>query len=363
MHPSSKQKLAKKIYTLQKKFLFAKDPEQVHDKFLKLGKFLGSRNYTKKIISSLFNYQNPSLEQKILGIKFRNPVGLSGGFDKDAELISIMEDVGFGFVEIGSVTAKPYKGNPGKRLDRLIEKKGLWVNYGLKSSGAKAVAKSLKGKKFKIPFGINIAKTNCKETADPEAGANDYIETLKIMSDLGDYYTINISCPNAFGGQPFSDPKLLENLLKKIDKIKIKKPVFIKLSPDLDKKTVDKLISISKKHKVDGFICTNLTKKKTEKTGGYSGKIVEKKANALLSHVYKKTRSSKKKYILIGVGGIFSTEDAYKKIKLGANLVQLITGMIYQGPSLIGEINHGLVHLLKKDGYKNISEAVGKANK
>jgi dihydroorotate dehydrogenase len=296
------------------------------------------------------------LEQKILGIKFRNPVGLSAGFDKNAEIISINEDIGFGFVEVGSITANPSKGNTGKRLERFINYDALWVNLGLNNKGAKEISSNLRHRKFSIPVGISVAKTNCMETTDPKVGLEDYLTTVRQFRDIADYIDLNISCPNAFGGLQFSVPKLYESLLIETDKMKLNKPIFIKLSPDLTRKNIDEIIRISRKHNVSGFICSNLTKKHNLKSGGLSGKAVEGKANQLLKYVYRKTNG---KFILIGVGGIFSAEDAYNKIKSGANLVQLITGMVYRGPNLIGEINHDLVALLEKDGYKSIGEAVG----
>ena len=220
-------------YSVLKSCLFSLDPEKVHNSFIKIGKNLSSHRATKKVVSLVFNYRHPSLEQTILGIKFRNPIGLSGGFDKNADLINIMDSVGFGFVEVGSVTAKPYEGNSGIRLKRIIDKKSIWVNLGLNNEGVLNIRNKLHGKKFGIPFGINIAKTNCQETVNPEIGLKDYIYSLKILKKEGDYFTINISCPNAFGGQPFTSPELYEKLLKEMDKLKIKKPVFVKLSPDL----------------------------------------------------------------------------------------------------------------------------------
>ncbi|MBS3079996.1 quinone-dependent dihydroorotate dehydrogenase [Candidatus Pacearchaeota archaeon] len=338
---------------------FMYDAEQVHNFFTKTGKFLGDHALTKKTISTLFNYQNKKLELNILGIKFRNPVGLSAGFDKNAELISIMEDVGFGFVEVGSITALPCEGNSGKRVDRIIDKKSLWVNFGLNNNGVKEITNRLEKERFNIPYGISVAKTNSKETVDPEIGINDYVSSLKESKNVGDYYTLNISCPNSYGGQPFVDPQLYESLLREVHELKIKKPVFVKLSPDLTKKHIDKLLQISMKHKINGFICTNLTKKHNLGKGGLSGKIVQKKSNELIKYIYKKTKG---KYIIIGVGGIFSAEDAYKKIKAGASLVQLITGMIYEGPGLISNINYNLVKLLERDRYNNISEAIGVSN-
>lgn len=335
---------------------FMHDAEHIHNSFIKIGKFLGSNRAAKMAVSSLFNYQHPKLEQKILGLQFRNPIGLAAGFDKNAELINVMESVGFGFVEVGSITALPCKGNSGKRIDRIAAKKSLWVNLGLNNNGVHEITKRLQGSKFNIPYGLSLARTNCKDTASSEAGIKDYIASLKESRNIGDYHTLNISCPNSYGGQPFAHPALYEQLLKEVDKFNLNKPVFVKLSPDLTKNNLDKLLRISKNHAIAGFICTNLTKKHKFGKGALSGKVVEQGANDLIKYLYSKTKG---RYIIIGVGGIFSAEDAYEKIKLGANLVQLITGMIYRGPGLIGEINYGLVKLLEKDGYKNISEAVG----
>jgi len=338
-----------------KKACFLIDPEKVHNRFISLGRFLGNSWLSKYLINASFGYRNNMLEQNILGIKFSNPVGISAGFDKNAELLNILGDVGFGFAEVGSVTYNSCSGNPGVRLIRIPEKKSIWVNLGLNNKGAVEISKSLRGRNFSIPFGISIAKTNCRETVNVNAGIKDYIESLKEFEGTGEYYTLNISCPNAYGGQPFHKPELFALLLKEFSKLKIKKPVFVKLSPDIKKQDIDKIISLSYKYNISGFICSNLTKT-GNKSGGLSGKIVESKANALLSYIYKKTGRD---FILIGTGGIFSAEDAYKKIKSGASLVQLITGMIYEGPGLISGINMGLVRLLKEDGYLNISEAIG----
>ncbi len=345
--------------SIVKRICFTRDAEEIHNLFIKTGAQLGTSAILKKITSAAFSFHNPALEQTLAGIHFKNPVGLSAGFDKNAELLHILPDVGFGFAEVGSITALPCVGNPGKRLARIPEQKSLWVNLGLNNQGAKKISQHLKNDSFDMPFGVSIAKTNCKETCEPEIGLNDYLSSLKIFSEnnIGSYYTLNISCPNAYGGQPFHEPKLYEQLLKKVSRMRIKKPFFVKLSPDIEKKKIDRILSLSKKYGISGFICTNLTKKHNGEKGGISGKAVEKGANNLLRYVAEKTRG---KFILIGVGGIFSAEDAYKKIKLGAHLVQLITGMIYQGPQLISEINQGLVRLLQKDGYSSISQAVGK---
>ncbi len=369
-----RNKIIKVIYKgAVKPVFFQIDPEKVHDRTLNLGRILGSNPLTRIATKTLFSYSNHVLEQEILRIKFKNPIGLSAGFDKDGYLIDIIPNVGFGFEEVGSITGEPCDGNPKPRLWRLKKSKALVVYYGLKSEGCEAVAKRLKEKlkfkQFKIPIGISVAKTNSKETISTETGVKDYVKAYREFADIGDYTTINLSCPNAYGGQPFHDAKNLNLLLAEIKKIHSKKPIFLKIAPDLSEKQLDDIIKLAEKYKISGFICTNLTKNRKNvklvdenipETGGISGKAVEDLSNKNIFYVYRKTKG---KFIIIGVGGVFSAEDAYKKIKLGASLIQLITGMIFEGPQTISEINQGLVKLLKQDGYKNISEAIGVDNK
>ncbi len=346
-------------YKIVKRIAFKYDPEKVHNFFIRTGKRLQESKTSRRVLRAFYSYKNKKLEQNLCGIKFVNPIGLSAGFDKNAEIINTISDVGFGFTEVGSITAKSCKGNDGIRLRRLPEEKSLWVNFGLNNHGSDEISKRLRGKKFSIPVGISVAKTNCKETVDLNVGVEDYIYTLKNFNflDIGTYFTINISCPNAYGGLPFTKPEYYEALLKKVVKLKIRKPIFVKISPDLDKKNIDAILKISEKYDIAGFICANLTKQHKFGNGGLSGKAVDRFSDELISYVYKKTNGKK---IIIGVGGVFTAEDAYRKIKLGANLVQLIAGMIYRGPGVISEINYDLVKLLERDGYKNISEAVGK---
>ncbi|MBU1112209.1 MAG: quinone-dependent dihydroorotate dehydrogenase [archaeon] len=345
--------------------LFTIDPEKIHDWAILAGRIISYSDTTTAITKLFVNYENKGLNQTIHNIKFKNPVGLAAGFDKDVNLMKLMPCLSFGHEEIGSITAQSCEGNPKPRLWRLPKQKSIVVYYGLKNPGAQEVAKKLYGKKFKLPIGISIAKTNCKETANTEEGIDDYYQTFKLLEPYGTYFTINISCPNAYGGLPFTDSKLLNKLLDKLDEIETDKPVLLKLTPDLEEKDIDQVIKVAKKHNVQGFVISNLTKQrdtipdedlKKVGPGGLSGKPVKKKANDMISYVYKKTKG---KYLIIGVGGIFSAEDAYEMIKNGASLVQLITGMIYEGPFLIRKINKELVKLLQNDGFENVSEAVG----
>ncbi|KKU48656.1 MAG: Dihydroorotate dehydrogenase 2 [Parcubacteria group bacterium GW2011_GWA2_46_9] len=345
------------------------DPEDVHDRMIGVGKFLGRYAITRRTTAFLFSYSHPMLEQNILGINFFNPISLAAGFDKNAELIDILPSVGFGFMEVGSITGEPCAGNPKPRLWRLVKSKALVVYYGLKNDGAEAIAARLKNKKTTIPLGISIAKTNSEKTIETEAGISDYVKAYEKFINIGDYCTINISCPNAYGGQPFTNAESLEKLLNRIDTILASKPIFLKISPDLNHDEIDGIIEVAGRHKISGFICTNLTKNRNNEKikdaavpekGGMSGKVVEELANELISYIYKKTNGQ---FVIIGCGGVFSAKDAYKKIRAGASLVQLITGMIYEGPQVISEINQGLISLLARDGFSNISEAVGADNR
>lgn len=352
-----------------RRIFFKIDPETIHDRMIGASKLLGSYSLTRNIIAFLFSYSNKSLEQKILGIKFSNPIGLAAGFDKDGVLTDILPSLGFGFAEVGSITGEPCEGNPKPRLWRLEKSKGLVVYYGLKNEGCQKISERLKEKKFTIPVGINIAKTNSPKTAEVNEGIKDYVKAFKKFTDIGSYFTINISCPNVYGGQPFTNAKSLDALLNKIDKIPTEKPIFLKLSPDLTKKEIDRIIEVSRCHKLAGFICANATKSRINRKiidnvvpekGGVCGKPIEGLANDLISYIYQKTKGE---LVIIGCGGVFSADDAYKKIKLGASLVQIFTGLIFEGPQVISEINQGLVGLLKKDGFSNISQAVGIENR
>jgi dihydroorotate dehydrogenase len=347
-----------------KPVFFLMDPEKVHDLMIVAGRVLGSNSVTRRLTGLTFGYQNPKLTQKITGLEFKNPIGLAAGFDKEAYLPGILPSVGFGFEEAGSITALPFDGNERPWMWRLPEQQALRINYGLKNSGAANIHNRLKGKKFSFILGISLAKTNSEKTSHVQSGIADYFESYKIFQDVGDYFTINISCPNTCEPSPiFAQAENLDILLAKLFSIPKTKPVFVKLSPDLAEDQLDRILQVGNKHPLDGFICTNLTKINKfnhQGKGGFSGKAVEELSNQMLAKVYKFYGGKK---IVIGCGGVFSAEDAYKKIRLGASLIQLITGMIFQGPQLIGEINRGLIKLLEKDGYKNISEAIGVDNK
>lgn len=356
---------------LLKPLFFLLDPEKVHEMMLVHGAWLGDCALGRNLIHLAFYYSNPKLGQTIKGIYFPNPIGLAAGFDKDGRLTQIIPEVGFGFAEIGSVTGQSCVGNAGQHLWRLIKSKSIVVNYGLKNVGAEVISSILSELCYKIPIGISLAKTNITATAEESAGIADYVQayTAFAAKKVGDYFTINISCPNAYGGQPFLEAQALSRLLDAISKARLQyndtKPWFLKLAADLYPTAVDEIIEVAQAYQITGFICSNLTKNRHNKKivdknipvhGSLSGSVVKELSNNLIRHIYKKTGQE---FIIIGCGGIFSAEDAYEKIKAGASLLQLITGMIFKGPQLISEINQGLVSLLQKDGFTSIDQAIG----
>jgi len=315
----------------------------------------------------------------VMGITFKNPIGLAAGFDKNCQLMRVIPCIGFGFEEVGSITAEPYAGNPKPRLVRLPKDQSIIVYYGLKNEGARVLSHRLldgkKAKKFPIPIGVSVAKTN-KDFSSMEAKIWDWVAGIHLLKACGDYMTINVSCPNTFDPLNFNEPRLLDRLLKRAAKeIDFEKPVFLKLSADVPPSQIDGIVSVCDKYSrksgmplISGFILTNLVKDrgsvllKSEKSeyapykGGLSGKPVAEKALALTRYAYENYGD---KYIIISCGGIFTAEDAYERIRNGATLLQLITGMIYGGPAVIKRINRGIVRLLERDGYAYVAEAVG----
>ena len=336
---------------LIKPFLFLFDPEAVHDFAFYFIKIFNKIPFIRLILRSIFLINNPKLKRKILGIDFPNPVGLAAGFDKDAKLFNELSNFGFGFIEVGTVTPLKQSGNPKKRLFRLASDNALINRMGFNNGGVESLIHRLKGRKDVI-VGVNIGKNKNTEI---ENSVNDYEFCFNKLFPYVDYFAINVSSPNT------PNLRLLQkkdSLLKILDRLTflnnqkdIQKPIFLKISPDLNKNQLQDVIDSVIKTKLSGIIATNTTIKKSnlksickhkDEAGGLSGRPLKNRSNEIIRFIAKK---SKKAFIIIGVGGIESPEDAIEKIKAGADLIQIYTGFIYKGPGLIKKINKSLLNL------------------
>ena len=317
------------------------------------------------------NLDNPILSQHIFGLDFPNPIGLAAGFDKNAEVIKSMFSFGFGFVEIGTVTPQPQPGNNQPRVFRLNEDNAIINSLGFNNKGSVKVKKNLKRNRNNFInnkiVGVNIGK-NKNSLND----IDDYLHLIEELGTLSSYITINISSPNTEGLRNLQLRGNIENFIKKIMKKRDEiesintKPVLIKISPDLTEDQLRDIALISLANNVDGLVLTNTTIKRNQKlkskyairNGGLSGPPLFENSNLVLKKMYSLTNGQ---IPLIGVGGITSGSDCYVKLKSGASLVQLYTALIYSGPYLVSKMNKELVDLIKTDGYKNISEVIGKS--
>ncbi len=360
----------KTLYRLWRPVLYLSNPESIHERMTKIGEILGKVTIAKFVIGHLLQVKSPSLQQTIGGITFENPVGLAAGYDYYAQLPQIIENIGFGFESVGTITNQPYGGNTPPRLGRLIKSKSLMVNKGFKNAGIQKTLEKLSSKSFSAPIGISIGNTNSKTITKQEDAIADILSSFRAVEESSvpfSYYELNISCPNLMSGVEFYSPQNLSQLLKAVTDIKLKKPLFIKMPIQKSNEETLDMIRVIASFPVQGVIIGNLQKDRNDPAlvqeeikkfpvGNFSGKPTEERSNKLIALAYKNFGT---KLTIIGCGGIFSAEDAYTKIKLGASLVQLITGLIFVGPQLPAHINLSLIRLLAKDGYSHISQAIG----
>ena len=339
------------FYSFLKSLLFLLDPELAHRITI---------NYLKTIKSKKFESYD-ILKSNVFGLNFSNPVGIAAGFDKNAEVAQNLINLGFGFSEVGTVTPYPQPGNPKPRIFRLKDDEAIINRLGFNSVGFDQV-KSRLGKINDTIIGVNIGANK-----DSKDFSEDYIKGIKFFSTLASYITINISSPNTPGLRSLETLENLDVLLDKINNLDkedlfIKTPILLKISPDLNSDNLKYLCERVLSSKIDGLIVSNTTIARDsiadniDQSGGLSGRPLFKSSTQQLRRVFKYTNG---RIPLIGVGGIDSAEKAYEKIKNGASLVQLYTGLVYNGPNLIKDINKNLSTLIKDDGYNNISEAVG----
>lgn len=301
---------------------------------------------------------NDVLVQELFGRKFLNPVGLGAGFDKNATMIRGMQILGFGFTEVGTVTPKPQDGNPKPRMFRHVQERTIQNAMGFNNEGLLKVQRRLKQRfPFTTPVGINIGKN--KTTSDAQA-IDDYTTLIKALHELGDYLVINISSPNTPGLRDLQNEEFITRLFDEAKAI-TKKPILLKIAPDMSKEDAVALTTLAVDKGADGIIATNTTVdyslvKNPKSIGGLSGAALKEKSfeifDAVASELYGKTT-------LISVGGIDSAKEAYRRIRAGASLVQIYSGLIFGGFDMIRDINKELTKLIVADGYKNITEAIG----
>lgn len=340
-----------------KPVLFRLNPEKAHHltfSLLKISKFIP---FASTLLRNRYAVKSILLEREVFGIKFPNPVGLAAGMDKNALVFNELSNIGFGFIEIGTVTPKPQFGNPLPRLFRLPKNKALINRMGFNNDGVEAIVKRLKGRNPKVIIGGNIGKN--KITPNEEA-INDYKICLISLYDYVDYFVVNVSSPNTPGLRELQEKEPLKGLLNELKTLgnqlakekncKIK-PILLKIAPDLNENQLDDIVEIVSETEIAGIIATNTTisreglsdemvKIEQIGAGGLSGLPLRDRSKEVIKYIHEKSKGS---FPIIGVGGIHSAQDAIEKLAAGASLVQLYTGFVYEGPGLIKEINNGLL--------------------
>ncbi|WOD42527.1 quinone-dependent dihydroorotate dehydrogenase [Hwangdonia lutea] len=331
-------------------FLF--DPEKIHHFTFSLIKFTSKIPGFESLFKSLYVVNDKRLERKLFGLTFKNPVGLAAGFDKNAVLYKELANFGFGFIEIGTVTPKAQAGNPKKRLFRLKDDQGIINRMGFNNEGLEAAINQLKHNKGKLIIGGNIGKNT---QTKPEDYTKDYLECFNALHPYVDYFVLNVSCPNVGSHAKLNDKDYLEELISAVQNanksFEKQKPILLKIAPDLNTNQLDEIIELVADTKLDGVIASNTSMdrsglKATEQqlnaigNGGLSGQPIKEKSTKVVKYL---SENSNKAFPIIGVGGVHSAQDALEKINAGADLIQVYTGFIYEGPRLIKAINQAIL--------------------
>ena len=351
--------------------LFRCDPEWVHERTLALGQSLGAFAVARKMLARLYTFCDPRLRTTVAGLDFENPVGLAAGFDKSGRAAAALATMGFGAVEIGSVSAHASRGNSARpRLFRLPDDLSIVVYYGVPNDGAAAVATRLHPLRLPVPLGVNLVETNTGRPTRVDETIAELVQAAAPFVGLADYLTLNLNCPNTTGGHsPFDEPAPLRTLLAGYRDYADLPPVFLKLQPTVDPAQIDAVLETADPFCfVRGVIfslppgkpysglktpATRLERMPGNLCGPPTRQLVDEAVRVWYA------RLDPDRFALVGTGGIFSAADAYRRIRLGASLVQLYTALIYHGPGLAKKINRGLCRLLERDGFENISAAVG----
>lgn len=354
------------------------DPEWLHNRSMTLLEWLENNqnqfpaNWVLKQVSSQWRYEETRLSQTLWGITFPNPLGLAAGFDKNGVAASIWDRFGFGYAELGTVTEHPQPGNPPPRLFRLLQDEAALNRMGFNNEGSQKLAECLQkqaGRRGNAPLGINLGKSKITPL---EQAAEDYLTSFLRLREWGDYFAVNVSSPNTPGLRSLQDSKQLSLILEAIQNNNPQdKPILVKIAPDLTWDAIADVLTITKEYQLSGIIATNTTiareglKTKTingnaiaQEAGGISGKPLRDRATAIIRYIYQQTEGT---LPIMGVGGIFTAEDAWEKITAGASLLQVYTGWIYEGPTMAKQVLTGLTEKLNEQGFSHLSEAVGRS--
>ena len=336
-------------------FLFLFDPEKVHHFTFSMIKFMSKLPGVSYVMKVLYQVDDPRLERRLFGLTFKNPVGLAAGFDKNAVLYNELSNFGFGFIEIGTVTPKGQEGNPKKRLFRLKDDQGIINRMGFNNEGLEAAILQLKKNRGTVIIGGNIGKNTA---TSPQHYTEDYITCFKGLHPYVDYFVLNVSCPNVGSHAKLDDVVYLKELITEIQQVNNdfshQKPILLKIAPDLNNHQLDEIIQLVLETNIDGVIASNTSVhrdnlKTTDErlseigNGGLSGQPVKERSTHVIKYL---SQQSHKAFPIIGVGGIHSSKDALEKFEAGADLVQLYTGFIYEGPSLVKKINKAVLKTL-----------------
>jgi dihydroorotate dehydrogenase len=362
------------------------DPEWLHNQAIGSMEWLSkasnhqSAKWLKSLLQKSLCLYDTRLEQNLFGLNFPNPLGLAAGFDKDGVGANFWSSFGFGFAELGTVTYHNQPGNPPPRLFRLPLDQAALNRMGFNNSGAAAMATILtmlnQEQTRSIPIGVNLGKSKITPL---EAAAEDYLESFRLLRNLGDYFVVNVSSPNTPGLRSLQDAAMLSQILDVLqtenNQKETPKPLFVKIAPDLEWEAIADIINLAKTYKLAGLIATNTTisreglktkiiektgKTPQEEAGGISGAPLRQRSTEVIRFIYQQTQGQ---IPIIGVGGIFTAEDAWEKITAGASLIQTYTGWIYEGPMMVNLTLAGLLTKLEENGLNSISEAVGIGNR
>ncbi|HVM60429.1 MAG TPA: quinone-dependent dihydroorotate dehydrogenase [Verrucomicrobiae bacterium] len=354
---------------LLRPWLFQADPEAAHERALNLAASMGRRRIARDAIETVFALEDRRLRQTVFGIEFPNPVGLAAGYDKNAVGLDFWAALGFGFVEIGSVTFASQPGNEPPRVFRQPRERALVNRMGFNNDGAESIAARVPPRPHRIPIAVNVGKNRDVDLA--RAGEN-YAATIDAFRDRADFFVINVSSPNTPGLRKLQDKEMLDELLRMVvgrapprgetgtpagGSGPTTAPILLKIAPDLTFDQIDDAVGLVEAHKLAGIVATNTTTDHpTPPEGGLSGAPLRARATECIRHIRRQTQG---RVPIVGVGGIFTAADAYEKIRAGACLVEIWTGMIYEGPFIVRNINRGLLRLLERDGFGTIADAVG----